>query len=46
MSGGDKTPFTFTGKINKVTLTVDRPKFSPDDIKNLEEAQRNNKVSE
>jgi len=33
-------PFTFTGKINKVTLTIDRPKLSPEDIKNLEEAQR------
>ena len=39
-------PFEFTGKINKVTLTIDRPKLSPEDIKKLEQAQRNNKVSE
>lgn len=41
-----QTPFTFTGKINKITLTIDRPKLSPEDIKKLQEAQRNNKVSE
>ena len=41
-----KPPFTFTGKLNKLTIKVDRPKLSPDDIKKLEEAQRNNKVSE
>jgi arylsulfatase len=41
-----KTPFPFTGKLVKVTLTVDRPKLSPEDIKKLKAAQRNNKVSE
>src|SRR5262249_434596 len=41
-----KTPFTFTGKINKITLTIDRPKLSPEDIAKLEQAQRDNKVSE
>jgi arylsulfatase A-like enzyme len=41
-----QTPFTFTGKINKITLTIDRPKLSPEDIKKLQEAQRNNKMSE
>ena len=35
-----KPPFNFTGKLNKVTLTLDRPKLTPDDIKKLEEAQR------
>ncbi len=35
-----------TGKINKITLTIDRPQLSPDDIKKLQQAQRNNKVSE
>jgi arylsulfatase A-like enzyme len=39
-------PFTFTGKLNKVTLSIDRPKLSPADEKRLMEAQRNNKVSE
>jgi len=33
-------PFAFTGKLNKVTLSIDRPKLSPEDIKKLEEAQK------
>ena len=33
-------PFKFTGKINKITLTIDRPKLSPEDIKKLKEAQK------
>ena len=41
-----RTPFAFSGKINKITLTIDRPKLSPEDVKKLEQAQRNNKVSE
>ena len=41
-----KPPFTFTGKLEKLTLKVDRPKLSPADVKRLEGAQRNNKVSE
>jgi arylsulfatase A-like enzyme len=39
-------PFPFNGKINKITLTIERPKLSPEDVKKLEQAQRNNKVSE
>ena len=34
------TPFTFTGKLNKVALNIDRPKLSPEDIKRLQEAAR------
>jgi arylsulfatase A-like enzyme len=41
-----QVPFAFTGKLNKITLTIDRPKLSPADIKKLEAAQRNNKASE
>jgi arylsulfatase len=41
-----KVPFAFTGKIGKITLTIDRPELTPADIKKLEAAQRNNKVSE
>ena len=41
-----KPPFPFTGKLNKLTIKVDRPELSPDDIKKLQAAQRNNKVSE
>jgi arylsulfatase A-like enzyme len=33
-------PFAFTGKLNKITLTIDRPKLSPDDIKRLAAAAR------
>ena len=32
-------PFAFTGNLNNVTLTIDRPKLSPEDIKKLEQAQ-------
>ena len=40
-------PFTFTGKLNKLTIKVDRPQLSPDDIKRLQqESQRNNRASE
>jgi arylsulfatase A-like enzyme len=41
-----QVPFKFTGKINKITLTINRPKLSPEDVKKLEQAQRNNKTSE
>ncbi len=41
-----QSPFAFTGKIDKITLSIDRPKLSPDDIKKLEQAQRENKTSE
>jgi arylsulfatase len=39
-------PFAFNGKIQKITLTIDRPKLTPEDIKQLEAAGRNNKTSE
>jgi arylsulfatase len=32
-------PFTFTGKINKITLSIDWPKLTPEDEKRLKEAQ-------
>jgi arylsulfatase len=35
-----KPPFAFTGKIQKITLKLDRPKLSPDDIKKLQEAMK------
>ena len=34
------TPFTFTGKLNKIALNIDRPKLSPADIKRLSDAAR------
>jgi len=39
-------PFAFTGTIDKITLTIDRPKLSAEDEKRLMEAQRNQKASE
>jgi arylsulfatase len=41
-----QVPFAFTGKIDKITLTIDRPTLTPEDIKKLEAAQLNNKASE
>ncbi|MBS0520537.1 MAG: arylsulfatase [Proteobacteria bacterium] len=35
-----KPPFAFTGKLNKVTLSIDRPKLTPADIEKLKEAER------
>jgi arylsulfatase A-like enzyme len=35
-----KVPFPFTGTINKVTIAVDAPVLSPEDIKKLEAAGR------
>jgi len=39
-------PFAFTGKIGKITLTIDRPQLTPEDERKLREAERNNKASE
>ena len=39
-------PFAFNGTLKKLTLTIDRPRLKPDEIKRLEAAGRNNKVSE
>jgi len=41
-----KPPFPLTAKLNKLTIKVDRPQLSPEDIKKLEAAARNNKTSE
>ena len=41
-----QVPFKFTGKLNKLTLTINRPMLTPEDEKRLSEAQRNNKTSE
>jgi arylsulfatase len=39
-------PFKLTAKLNKLKIAVDRPQLSPEDIKKLEQAMRNNKSSE
>ena len=41
-----QVPFRFTGKLRKLTLSIDRPKLSPADVEKLKEAQRNNRASE
>jgi arylsulfatase len=33
-------PFTFTGKLNKVTLAIDRPQLTPEDIQKLKAAEQ------
>ena len=35
-----KVPFAFTGKLDRLTFTVERPKLTPDDEKKLVEAMR------
>jgi arylsulfatase len=39
-------PFALTAKLNKLTIKVDRPQLSPEDIAKLQAAERNNKASE
>jgi len=41
-----QVPFPFKGEIQKITLTIDRPKLTPEDIKKLQQAHRNYKASE
>jgi arylsulfatase len=33
-------PFVFTGKLNNLTLKLDRPQLSPEDIRKLEEGMK------
>jgi len=33
-------PFKFTGKLDKLTIAIDRPQLTPEDIKKLEAAQK------
>ena len=37
--GDYQPPFTFTGKLNKVTLKIERPELSKADIEKLQQAQ-------
>ena len=46
VSDNYQVPFRFTGKLDKLTLSIERPKLSPGDIKKLMETQRNNRASE
>jgi arylsulfatase len=39
-------PFAFTGTLDRLTIKIDRPHLSPEDIQKLEAAMRENKASE
>jgi hypothetical protein len=41
-----QVPFKFTGKLNKLTLKIDRPQLTPSDIEKLKQATRNNRAAE
>jgi len=41
-----QVPFKFTGTIDKLSLTIDRPKLSPADVEKLKAATRNNRAAE
>ena len=42
-----QVPFAFTGKLDKLTIKIDRPKLTPADTSGSEErSQRNNRASE
>jgi arylsulfatase len=41
-----RCPFPFTGTIDKLTLKIDRPQLTPEDIKKLSMAQRDNAISQ
>ncbi|HEU0207564.1 MAG TPA: arylsulfatase [Candidatus Udaeobacter sp.] len=41
-----QVPFKFTGKLNKLTLNVERPELSPADVKRLEEMERAKSISD
>jgi arylsulfatase A-like enzyme len=41
-----QVPFAFTGKLVKLTLTINRPQLTPADIQRLQQAERNNHASE
>ena len=41
-----KPPFPLTAKLNKLTVKVERPELSPNDIKRLEPTGRDNRLSE
>lgn len=41
-----QAPFAFTGKIDRITLKIDRPQLSADDVRKLEAARTEKKASE
>jgi arylsulfatase len=41
-----RPPFAFTGKLDKLTIRIDRPQLSPEDVQKLEAAMRSKQASE
>jgi arylsulfatase len=41
-----QVPFEFTGTLDKITLTIERPQLTPADVEKLKLAQRNNASSQ
>jgi len=41
-----QVPFKFTGKLNKLTVKLERPELTPADIKRLEETAREKAISD
>ena len=46
VSNDYQVPFQFTGKLEKLTLAIQRPQLSAADIERLKEATRDNKAAE
>ena len=46
VSNDYSVPFRFTGKLDKLTLIINRPRLSPADVKKLTASHRNNRASE
>jgi arylsulfatase A-like enzyme len=44
--GDYQTPFRFTGTLSKLTLTINRPQLTKEDMKKLQEMQHKNPASE
>jgi arylsulfatase len=40
-----QVPFKFTGKINQLTITVDRPKLSQEAIQKIQEAEQKSRLN-
>jgi arylsulfatase len=41
-----KPPFPLTAKLNRLTIKVEPPQLTPEDVKKLQLAERNNHASE
>ena len=41
-----QVPFAFTGKINKLTFAIERPKLTPQDVEKLKKAEMKNSASQ